>query len=83
MSTGEVAKKQKVHRTTVWHWIKSGMLKSTPVTPRFRGVSDADLAAFRATFVSDSDVTEPKKASVSRKPKPRSKPKKKAAKKAV
>jgi hypothetical protein len=54
--------------------MKSGMLRSTRVTPRFRGVSEADLKAFQSNFIPDAAVS-PKK-------KPPSK-KRKAAKKAA
>jgi excisionase family DNA binding protein len=74
LSTGDIAERLGVHRTTVWHWMKSGMLKSTRVTPRFRGVSEADLKAFQSNFIPDA-VVSPKK-------KPPSK-KKKVAKKAT
>jgi excisionase family DNA binding protein len=75
LSTGDIAERLGVHRTTVWHWLKNGMLKSTRVTPRFRGVSEADLKAFQANFIPDAPA-------VSAKKKPPSK-KKKVAKKAA
>lgn len=65
LSTGDIAARLGVHRTTVWHWMKSGMLKSTRVTPRFCGVTEADLKAFQANFVPES--VSPKKTSSSKK----------------
>lgn len=53
LSTGDIAKRLGVHRTTVWHWMKSGLLRSTAVTPRFRGVTESDLRAFQANFIPD------------------------------
>lgn len=86
LSTGDIAARLKVHRTTVWHWLKNGMLKSVRVTPRFRGVTEKDLAAFQANFIADPAPT-PKKKAVSSKAKAPSKKaktkKKKAAKKAT
>lgn len=67
LSTGDIARKLKVHRTTVWHWIKSGMLKSTRVTPRFRGVSEKDLAQFQSNFIADAPVSPKKKATSTKK----------------
>lgn len=68
LSTGDVADRLGVHRTTVWHWIRSGLLRSTRVTPRFRGVSEADLKAFQSNFITDAAVS-PKKAASSKKKK--------------
>lgn len=81
LSTGDIARRKNVHRTTVWHWIRSGLLKSTRVTPRFRGVSEEDLAAFEANFISDSPPpsVSRKKASTSGKRKTKKAAKKSAA----
>ena len=77
LSTGDIAERLGVHRTTVWHWITSGMLKSIRVTPRFKGVTEADLKAFQANFIPDEVPP------VSRKKKHPSKKKKAAKKKAA
>ncbi len=78
MSSGEVATEMGVHRTTVWHWIKSGRLKMTRVTPRFSGVSREALNAFKADFVgaASDDAVSPKKAPSSKKNGHRAKAKK-------
>lgn len=76
LSTGDVARRLKVHRTTVWHWIKNGLLKSRQVTPRFRGVTEADLKAFQANFVLDAPaepVSAKKKAPSNKKAAPKKK----------
>jgi excisionase family DNA binding protein len=49
LSTGEVAKEMGVHRSTVWLWIKSEMLKSSKVGD-FIGVKRADLVKFQAGY---------------------------------
>ena len=49
LTTRQVAKKHKVHRSTVWNWIKSGILRSQRVG-QFRAVSAADLAKFRTMY---------------------------------
>jgi excisionase family DNA binding protein len=67
LSTGDIAERLGVHRTTVWHWMRSGMLKSTRVTPRFRGVSEADLKAFQSNFIPDAPAVSPKKKPPSKK----------------
>lgn len=67
LSTGDIAERLGVHRTTVWHWMTSGLLKSTRVTPRFRGVTEADLKAFQSNFIPDSPAVSPKKAPASKK----------------
>lgn len=53
LSTGDVAERLNVHRTTVWHWIQNGLLKSVQVTPRFRGVTEEALKEFQSNFVPD------------------------------
>ncbi len=83
LSTGDIAKRQGVHRTTVWHWLKSGMLAYVAVTPRFKGVTEEALATFLATWVPDQAVSPKSKPSSKKKAgkKPVKKPK--AAKKAA
>jgi excisionase family DNA binding protein len=54
LTTGAIAKKLNVHRSTVWKWISSGMLQSEQVTPRFVGVSEASLKLFQSRFIPDS-----------------------------
>lgn len=49
LSTGDVARELDVHRSTVWLWIKNGVLKSSKVG-EFIGVKPADLAKFRAVY---------------------------------
>lgn len=49
LSTGAVAKQLNVHRSTVWLWIKSGLLKSTKVG-EFIGVKPKDLVKFQAVY---------------------------------
>lgn len=48
-STGDVARELDVHRSTVWLWIRSGLLKSSKCG-EFIGVKPADLAKFRAVY---------------------------------
>lgn len=49
LSTGDVARECGVHRSTVWLWIKSGVLKSSKVGD-FIGVKKSDLAKFRSVY---------------------------------
>jgi excisionase family DNA binding protein len=49
LSTGDVARELHVHRSTVWLWIKSKLLKSTRVG-EFIGVKRSDLDKFRAVY---------------------------------
>jgi len=49
LSTGAVAKELGVHRSTVWLWIKSGLLKSSKVA-NFIGIKRSDLVKFQATY---------------------------------
>ena len=71
LSTGDNAERLTVHRTTVRHWMNSGMLKSVRVTPRFRGVTEANLKAFQSNFIPDAPerrVSSKKKATSTQKP---------------
>lgn len=54
LTTGDVAKRLKVHRSAVWRYIKSGMLKAERVTPRFLGISEASLKGFQKRYIVDS-----------------------------
>lgn len=49
LSTGDVARELDVHRSTVWLWIKSGLLKSKK-DGAFIGVKPAELAKFKAIY---------------------------------
>jgi excisionase family DNA binding protein len=49
LSTGDVARELRVHRSTVWLWIKSKLLKSTRVG-EFIGVKRSDLDKFRSVY---------------------------------
>ena len=49
LSTGDVARELHVHRSTVWLWIRSGLLKSTRAA-NFIGVKKSDLDKFRAVY---------------------------------
>lgn len=49
LSTGDVARELHVHRSTVWLWIKSKLLKSTRMG-EFIGVKRSDLDKFRAVY---------------------------------
>lgn len=49
LSTGDVARELDVHRSTVWLWIKSKLLKSTRMG-EFIGVKRTDLDKFRAVY---------------------------------
>lgn len=49
LSTGDVARELDVHRSTVWLWIKSGVLKSSKVGD-FIGVKKSDLAKFQSVY---------------------------------
>ena len=44
LSTGEVAEKMSVHRSTVWQWISSGALKAQKIGPKYMGIKPSDLA---------------------------------------
>lgn len=67
MTSSEIASRLGVHRTTVWHWIKSGMLRSVKVTPRFSGVTEEDLKAFQSNWVGGLPDVSPKTEKPSRK----------------
>lgn len=75
LSTGDVAKALKVHRSTVWLWIKSGAMTST-TEGQFYGVREHDLEVFRATY----DMSEAKRRQVTS-PKTKTKRTKKRKKK--
>lgn len=49
MSTGDVARKLKVHRSTVWLWIKSGLLKSNKTNGTI-GIKQRDLVKFQSVY---------------------------------
>lgn len=49
LSTGDVARELSVHRSTVWLWIKSGLLKSSKVG-EFIGVKRTDLTKFQSMY---------------------------------
>ena len=52
LSTSEVAEKLSVHRSTVWNWIKTGLLASSQVSQAdgrpFHGIEPKVLAKFCA-----------------------------------
>ena len=50
LSTADVAKSLDVHRSTVWLWIKNGMLKSKR-HGQFHGIKPSELERFRSTYV--------------------------------
>jgi excisionase family DNA binding protein len=60
LSTGDVARKLQVHRSTVWLWIKSGMLKSSKVGGLI-GVKQTDLVKFQSVYHVNGDKGEAKK----------------------
>jgi len=74
LSTGEVAKLMKVHRGTVWHWIRIGLLRSEKVTDRYSGVSRKSLADFKKTYHQQTTPVVPAAVSVSPKKPPASPP---------
>lgn len=49
LSTADVAEKLDVHRSTVWVWIKNGMLKSVR-RGSFHAIKPADLALFQSMY---------------------------------
>ncbi len=55
LSTAEVAKKLSVHRSTVWNWIKTGLLPSVTVAAGdgrpFHGIEPKALARFQKVYV--------------------------------
>jgi len=53
LSTAEVADQLGVHRSTVWLWIKRGMLNSVK-RGAFHGVKPAALARFRQMYDVDA-----------------------------
>jgi len=57
LSTGDVARELNVHRSTVWLWIKSDLLKSSKVG-EFIGVKRADLARFQSMYHVNGDKKE-------------------------
>lgn len=77
LSTGEVAKLMRVHRGTVWHWIRVGLLRAEKVTDRYSGVSRKSLADFKKTYHQQTTVAAvPAAVSVSPKKAPASPPSK-------
>lgn len=54
LSTGDVARELHVHRSTVWLWMKSGLLKSSKVGD-FVGVRRSDLTRFQAMYHVNGD----------------------------
>lgn len=51
LSTSEVAEKLNVHRSTVWNWIKTGLMPSKEVSQGervrpFHGIDPKELAKF-------------------------------------
>lgn len=57
LSTGEVAEKMSVHRSTVWQWISSGALKAQKIGPKYMGIKPSDLAEFERRYVQDVGST--------------------------
>ena len=49
LSTADVAERLDVHRSTVWVWIKNGMLKSTR-RGSFHAIKPADLKTFLSMY---------------------------------
>jgi len=49
LSAGDVARELRVHRSTVWLWIKNGLMKSTRVG-EFIGVKRSDLKKFQSVY---------------------------------
>jgi excisionase family DNA binding protein len=49
LSTADVAQQLDVHRSTVWVWIKNGMLKSVR-HGTFHGIRPSELARFRSQY---------------------------------
>lgn len=62
LSTGEVAKIMGVHRGTVWHWIRVGLLKAEKVTDRYSGISKKSLALFKKAYQQAPPAVSPKRA---------------------
>ncbi len=54
LSTGDVARELSVHRSTVWLWIKSGVLRSSKVG-EFIGVKRIDLTKFQSVYHVNGD----------------------------
>ena len=54
LSTGGVARELRVHRSTVWLWIKSGLLRSSKVG-EFIGVKRVDLVKFQSMYHVNGD----------------------------
>jgi excisionase family DNA binding protein len=56
LSTGQVAEKLNVHRSTVWQWINTGALPAKRVGQRYMGVDPDDLERFEKIYVQDVSV---------------------------
>lgn len=67
LSTGEVAKMMGVHRGTVWHWIRVGLLKAEKVTDRYSGISKKSLARFKKLYKQAQPAVSPRAAPPSEK----------------
>lgn len=59
LATAEVARQMGVHRSTVWHWIKTGALKCER-HGTFLGVKQSELDRLRAIYVTTDTVPAPK-----------------------
>lgn len=57
LSTADVARELNVHRSTVWLWIKSDLLKSSRVG-EFIGIKRSDLVKFQAMYHVNGDKKE-------------------------
>lgn len=55
LSTADVAEQLKVHRSTVHHWIKTGMLKSE-LHGSFHAVKKQELKRFQSMYNVEADA---------------------------
>lgn len=58
ISTSEVARRMSVHRTTVWHWIRTGALKAER-SGGFLGIKPGDLEKFQSIYVTEATASQP------------------------
>jgi excisionase family DNA binding protein len=58
IATAEVARQMGVHRSTVWHWIRTGALKAER-SGGFLGIKRGELEKFRSIYQTEATSQKP------------------------